>query len=139
MLGHDDKEQGTRPTGLSKRRTKVMSSAIFEARDLFREAFSLRRYGKLDNAFYHAVRFISPKVQKEFTTRRARSIHEGTARRIDSEEMDALREAVKEEARREQIELRTRLAALDAKIAAFDAATSRQTVEAHRGGADRMG
>lgn len=139
MLGHDDKEKGKRPTGVTKRRKKVMSSAIFEARDLFREAFSLRRYGKLDNAFYHAVRFISPKVQKEFTARRARSIHEGTARRIDSEEMDALREAVKEEARREQIELRTRLASLDAKIAAFDAATSRQAVAADRSGSDRMG
>lgn len=139
MLGHDDKEKGTRPTGVTKRRKKVMSSAIFEARDLFREAFSLRRYGKLDNAFYHAVRFISPKVQKEFTVRRARSIHEGTARRIDSEEMDALREAVKEEARREQIELRNRLASLDAKIASFSEATSRQAVAAHRGGEDRMG
>lgn len=120
MLGHDDKDKGTGPTGVTKRRNRVMSSAIFEARDLFREAFSLRRYGKLDNAFYHAVRFISPKVEKEFTVRRARSIHEGTARRIDSEEMDALREAVRDEARREQIELRNRLASLDAKIAAYE-------------------
>ena len=71
--------------------------------------------------------------------RRVRSIWEGTARRIDSEEMDALREAVKEEARREQIELRTRLASLDEKIAAFDAATSRQAVAPDRRGADRMG
>ena len=53
--------------------------------------------------------------------------------------MDALREAVREEARREQIELRTRLASLDEKIAAFDAATSRQAVAADRGSADRMG
>lgn len=97
-----------------------MSSAIFEARDLFREAFSLRRYGKLDNAFYHAVRFISPKVEKDFTVRRARSIYEGTAKRIDSEEMDALREALIEEMRREHQETRDRLAALDKKIAALD-------------------
>lgn len=120
MLGHDDKKLGRRPAGVSKRRKKVMSSAIFEARDLFREAFSLRRYGKLDNAFYHAVRFISPKVEKDFTVRRARSIYEGTAKRIDSEEMDALREALIEEMRREHQETRDRLAALDKKIAALD-------------------
>lgn len=125
MLGQDDKEQGTRPTGTKKRRKHVMSTAVceprLEARSLFREAFSLSRYGKLDNAFYHAVRFIGPRVNKQFTVRRARSIHEGTARRIDSDEMDALREAVMEEARREQTELRARLAALDAKIAVYDA------------------
>jgi hypothetical protein len=97
-------------------------SAVFEAQETFRSAWPLRRYGKLDNVFYQAVRFISPRVQKEFTIRRARSIYEGTARRIDSEEMDALRAAVILEAKREHEELRSRLAALDAKIAAFEKA-----------------
>ncbi|QIG72975.1 hypothetical protein EVB98_053 [Rhizobium phage RHph_N3_2] len=100
-------------------------SAVFEARDTFRDAWPLRRYGKLDNVFYQAVRFIAPRVQKEFTIRRARSIYEGTARRIDSEEMDALRAAIVMEAKREHEELRARLAALDEKIAAHDARMAR--------------
>ncbi|MEJ8308573.1 hypothetical protein [Agrobacterium larrymoorei] len=99
-----------------------------EARDTMRSAYSLTRYGKLDNVFYHAVRFISPRVTKDFTQRRARSIWEGTAKRIDSEEMDALRAALIEESRREKEELRTRLAALDEKIAAYEAVVDRQAV-----------
>ena len=54
--------------------------------------------------------------------RRVRSIWEGTARRIDGEEKDALRRATLEEAKREQQFLRTRLAELDAAIAAVDQA-----------------
>ncbi len=50
--------------------------------------------------------------------RRVRSIWEGTARRIDGEEKDALRRAKLEEARREQQLLRARLAELDAALAA---------------------
>jgi hypothetical protein len=100
-------------------------AAVFEAQKSFRDAWPLTRYGKLDNVFYEAVRFISPRVNKQFTVRRARSIYEGTARRIDSEEMDALREAEWVQARSEQCELRARLAALDEKIAAFEAAADR--------------
>lgn len=103
-------------------------AAVFEAQRTFRDAWPLTRYGKLDNVFYEAVRFISPRVNKQFTARRARSIYEGTARRIDSEEMDALREAEREQARIEQRELRARLAALDEKLAAFDAVTTREEV-----------
>lgn len=104
-------------------------SPTFAARELMRETWPLQRHGKLDNIFHLAVRFISPRVEKQFTPRRARSIWEGTARRIDSEEMDALREALVEEARREREETRARLAALDKKIAAFEAASHRQAVE----------
>lgn len=100
-------------------------SDICVAQSLLRDAFPSRRYGKVEAAFYEAHKFISRRVRKDFTMRRVRTIWEGTARRIDSEEMDALREAVKEEARREQIELRTRLAALDAKIASYDALSNR--------------
>lgn len=99
-----------------------------EARDLMRDAWPIHRYGKLDNIFYHAVRFISLRVTKDFTQRRARSIWEGNARRIDSEEMDALRAALVEEAHREQRELTARLASLDEKIAAFEAAAHREAL-----------
>ncbi len=107
-------------------------SVPLAARDLFREAFPARRYGKLDNVFYHAVRFISPRVEKVFTPRRARSIWEGTARRIDSDEMDAMRAALFEEKMREQQELRARLASLDASIAAFNTAQAGRPMAAER-------
>lgn len=94
-------------------------SPTAEAKVLMQGAWPIRRFGKLDNIFYHAVRFISPRVTKQFTPRRARSIWEGTARRIDSEEMDALRAAIIEEAHREQQELRARLADLDKKSCRF--------------------
>ena len=100
-LSSDDKAKINRKKGMSD---------ICVAQSLLRDAFPSRRYGKVEAAFYEAHKFISRRVRKDFTMRRVRSIWEGTARRIDSEEMDALREAVKEEARREQIELRTRLA-----------------------------
>lgn len=115
-LSSDDKVKINRKKGMSD---------ICVAQSLLRDAFPSRRYGKVEAAFYEAHKFISRRVRKDFTMRRVRSIWEGTARRIDSEEMDALREAVKEEARREQIELRTRLAALDAKIAAYEAFANR--------------
>lgn len=98
-----------------------------------REAYPLTRYGKLDNVFYQVVRFIAPRVTKEFTQRRARSIWEGTARRIDSDEMDALRAAKYKEHRREQEELRARLASLDKMLAVLDAHETRSAL-AERGG-----
>lgn len=117
MLEHYD-------ASLSKRdkakRKKAMSDVAY-AQGLFREAFPERRYGSVKSLLFEAQRFISTRVRKEFTHRRARSLWEGSARRIDSEEMDALRLAVIEESRREQRELRARLAALDAKLAAVDA------------------
>ena len=137
MLGHHDKAQGTAATRTRSKKMDV--TATVEARDLFREAFSPRRYGKLDNVFYEAVRLIAPRVRKQFTQRRARSIYEGTARRIDSEEMDALREAQWEQARREQQELRATLAALDEKIAALDAAVARKAMAEDRPRSRRMG
>lgn len=125
MLGSYDKELGSSPKRVFTSRKKAMA-AVFEAQRTFRDAWPLERYGKLDNVFYEAVRFISPRVTKPFTARRARSIYEGTARRIDSEEMDALREAEREQARIEQKELRARLALLDEKISALEAAAHRQ-------------
>lgn len=79
-----------------------------------------RRYSTVKAALNEAVRFIAPKVSKEFSHRRARAIWEGKARRIDAEEADALRLAEIEESRREQRELRQRLARLDAALAVAD-------------------
>lgn len=103
-------------------------SDICSAQNLLRDAFPVKRYGKVEAAFYEAHRFISRHVQKDFTMRRVRSIWEGKARRIDSEEMDALRLAKIEETRREQKELRARLAALDEMLAGVDAAQARQSL-----------
>lgn len=131
-----------RDTRLSKcdkpKRKKAMSDVAY-AQGLFREAFPERRYGSVKSLLLEAQRFISRHVQKDFTHRRARSIWEGSARRIDSEEMDALRVAVLEESKREQRELRARLAALDAKLADADAHLARTSLAADRRQASRLG
>ena len=113
MLSNRDKN--------SSNKGKPMTD-VFYAQNIFREAFPPRRYGSVKAALYEARRAISRHVRKEFTDRRARSIWEGTARRIDAEEMRALEAALLEETRREQDELRARLAALDQTIAAREAA-----------------
>lgn len=127
ILGEYDKKFRRGGTCLNQVRSCVMSIPI-TAKELFREAFPIRRYGKLDNLFYHAVRFIGPRVQKPFTVRRARSLWEGTARRIDSDEMDAIRAALMEERLREQQDLKRQLVLLDAKIAAFTPASDRKAM-----------
>lgn len=126
MLGSDDKSLGKSPK--AKRTKARVMSPVVEAQTDMRLAFPPARYGKLENVYYHAVRFIAPRVQKHFTLRRARSIWEGTARRIDSEEMEAIRLAKLEETRREQRDLRARLAALDEMLASVDAALAGASV-----------
>ena len=103
-------------------------SDAFYAQNLFREAFPEGRYGSVKAALYEAHRFLSRKLAKDFTYRRARSIHEGTARRIDAEEMEALKLALIEENKREQQNLRARLASLDEKLASYEAAAHRTKV-----------
>lgn len=112
MLSNSDKN--------SANKAKVMTDAFY-AQNILKEAFPEQRYGSVKGAIYAAYRFISPKVTKDITERRIRSIRDGTARRIDAEEMEVLKAALIEEARREQTELRSRLAALDKKVADFDA------------------
>lgn len=126
MSGYDNKSLGDRPK--QKRNKGKSMSDVFAAQSLFREAFPLRRYGKLENVFYESCRFINRLVHKDFTHRRARSIYEGTARRIDAEEMEALKAALMEESHREQRELRARLASLDEKLAGYEAAAHRETM-----------
>ena len=96
-----------------------------------------RRYSTVKGALNEAVRFIAPKVSKDFSHRRARAIWEGRARRIDAEEAAALRLAEIEEGRREQRELRQRLARLDAALAVADEAfhcEARAALQSQMGG-----
>ncbi len=103
---------------LSERdKSKSMSDTTFSM-NAIKEAFPVKRFGSVKSAQYEAFRFLSRCVDKEITMRRVRSIWEGTARRIDGEEKDALRRAKLEEARREQKCLRERLAEIDAALAA---------------------
>lgn len=110
---------------------KVMNDTL-RAQQLFLEAYPEIRYGSVKELYRQAHKFISKHVTKELTFRRIRSIKEGKARRIDGEELDALRLAVIEESKREQSELRARLAALDAKLASVDAADARASLATNR-------
>jgi len=105
---------------------------------IMREAYPVpRRYSTVKGALNEAVRFIAPKVSKDFSHRRARAIWEGRARRIDAEEAAALRLAEIEEGRREQRELRQRLARLDAALAVADEAfhcETRTAMQSQMGG-----
>lgn len=100
---------------------------------MMREAYPVpRRYSTVKGALNEAVRFIAPRVSKDFSHRRARAIWEGQARRIDAEEAAALRLAEIEEARREHRELRERLARLDTALAVADAEFHSETIAAMR-------
>lgn len=129
MLSQRDKDQG-------------MSDTAFY-QEAMRGAFPKSRYGGAKAAIYAAYRFISPRVQKNFTERRARSIWEGTAARIDAEEAHAIRQAEIAEASREYRELRCRLAKLETALAVADEEFFGPQMDAHRrasaplGGMDR--
>jgi hypothetical protein len=104
-----------------------------------RETWPRERFGSVKASLNAMHRFISPRVRKEFTHRRARSILEGTARRIDAEEATAIRQGQIEEARREHQELKARLARLDAALAAVDPDFFGPEMEARRGAARPVG
>lgn len=125
---------------LDKRnRARVMRSDTVYAKELFEEGFPLWRHGSVKAMINEAQKFISKRVEKQFTHRRARSIWEGTARRVDGIEIDALRAAKIEEMRREQREARSRLASLDAMLANVDEAFHRETLAALREQAAGLG
>lgn len=115
-----------------------MSDTVFHS-GMMREAFPAARYGGSKAAIWAAFRYISPKVQKRFTERRARAIWEAQARRIDAEEAAILQKARIEEARREQHELRARLASLDAALARIDEDFHGPQMAAHREAARGLG
>ncbi len=115
-----------------------MSDTAFHS-ELIREAFPRARYGGVKIAIYAAYQYVAPKVRKQFTERRARAIWEGTARRIDAEESAVLHRAKIEEAKREQSELRARLARLDFALAAIDEDFHGPQMAAHREAAAGLG
>lgn len=123
---------------LTERRDKVLSkhdkgssmSDTTFAMSTIQEAFPKRRFGSVYAAQHEAFKFLRKNVSKEMTMRRIRSLWEGKARRVDGEEKDALRWAKIEEAKREQTELRTRLAAIDAALAAIDQTEDRKALAA---------
>ena len=115
MLSKRDKRLSTKD--------KAMNDTL-RAQQLFFEAYPDIRYASVKELYREAHKFISKHVTKDLTFRRVRAIKEGKARRIDGEEMDALRLAVIEESKREQKQLRARLAALDAKLASIDPASA---------------
>lgn len=119
------------------KRDRKMSDVVF-AQGMIREAFPKELYGGYKAAVYAAYRFISPRVGKRFTERRARAIWDGEARRIDMEEADALRAALIEEARNETHRLRARLASLDEKIASFSAGSAGAAVAQDRRHSDHV-
>jgi hypothetical protein len=132
-----------RVLGKRDRKTGMSDTAFYQG--MMRDAFPARRYGSAKAALYEAHRFISRRVSKDFTPRRARSIWEGTAARIDAEEADALRAAEIEGARREYKELQDRLAFLETSLAMADEAFHGPKMATHRafarglGGVDRAG
>lgn len=108
-------------------------------RDTLREAFPVSRHGAAKASIYAAFRYISPKVRKQFTERRARSIWEGTAARIDAEEARVIEQAKIEETRREYQELRARLARMETALAVADEAFFGPQMDAYRSASAPMG
>lgn len=112
---------------------------VLEAQELFKAAFPRWRYSSVKEMINDGYRVLSRRVSKEFTHRRVETIWQGTARRIDGQEKDALRLAVIEENRREQKDLRARLAALDARLASVDQELPSSALAAHRSQAGGLG
>lgn len=119
------------------KREKEMTDAVL-AQGMIREAFPRDLYGGYKAAVYAAYRFMSPRVTKQFTLRRASAIWNGEARRIDMEEAAALREALIEEAKNETARLRARLASLDEKIASFSEGSTGAAVAKNRRHSDHV-
>lgn len=118
-------------------------SDVALAQNMLHEAFPRERYGKWDAALFAAYRFLKPRVERrierEYTMRRVRSLHEGTARRVDGAEFEALKEAQIKEARREYLEIKDRLACLEASLAVADEAFFGPAMDAYRGASSPMG
>ncbi len=93
-----------------------MSDAVY-AKELVREVYRPDLYGSVKAALYQAYRDLNKRTRKEITPRRVRSFWDGTAKRIDGEELDALRAQRAEHFQDEQLRLRQRLAEVDAFLA----------------------
>lgn len=129
-----DKVLPIEPKDLSNGDKSMSVSDAIQARELFREAFPVSRYGKVAAALLEGYRFMKPlvetRIDRAFTMRRVRSLHEGKAKRVDGAELDALKLAKFEEERREYKELKKRLEQMEGALAMADATLSRQAVDA---------
>lgn len=117
---------------------RAMSDTMY-AQHLMKDAFPKERHGSVYAAQYAAFDYLRRALTKQITFRRARSIWEGAAKRIDAEEAEALKRAQIEEIRRERSELRARLARLEEAIAMVDASEAGAAVAAHRPSTRAMG
>jgi hypothetical protein len=118
----------------AKRPMERRMSDVALAQNLMRGAFPPERHGNAKAAIWAAYRAL-----KLSTERRARAIWNGEARMIRAHEMDALRNAELEQARRERTELRARLDALDARLTQIDEDFYGPTLQALREQARRQG
>jgi len=115
------------------------SDRVF-AKKAIREAFPETKYGSAIAAQCAAFKFfVERKLEKKMTLRRVRTLWEGTGTRVDGEEKDALRQAKIEEARNEYKALRSRLASLEAALAAVDQDFHGPQMDAYRTAAGGMG
>jgi len=104
-----------------------MSDTVL-AHSLIKEAFPESIYGNRKSALYAARRFLNKHTIKDITERRVRSLWENTARRVDGEELDALRKAQLRKLVHEQKQLRTRLDTLDQVLATINADEANQAL-----------
>lgn len=83
-------------------------SDVTLATELIREAYPTARYGNAKAAIWAAYRGLHLK-----SVRRARSLYNGEARRVDAHEMDALRRAAIVELHNARIKAKARIEALE--------------------------
>ncbi|WP_292210584.1 hypothetical protein [Mesorhizobium sp.] len=119
-------------------KSESMSDTVFMQNNL-PEVFDPRRYGSVKAAQIAAYDFMKGRVQKKLKLRRIRQLWEGRASRVDGEEKDALRQAKIEEARNEYKALRSRLASLEAALAAADEDFPGTQMDAYRPAPRGMG
>lgn len=103
------------------------------------EVFDPRRYGSVKAAQIAAYDFMKGRVNKNLKLRRVRQLWEGRATRVDGEEKDALRQAKIEESQNEYKALCSRLAFLEAALAAVDPDFHGPQMDAYRTSARGMG
>lgn len=101
---------------------------VMRAQTLLHQAFPDLTHegkGRVERAMLDAWAFLRPRVEprinRRFTLRRVRALHEGAAKRVDGAELNALEQAKIEEARRERARIRNRLDSLERMLAAVDA------------------
>lgn len=119
--------------------SKGKMNDVLEAQALFKDAFPRREYPSVKDMINHGYSTLSKLLRKEITHRRIETIWQGTAKRIDGEEKDALRAVILEKDRHEQKQLRARLAALDERLAVTDPEFFGPTLEAYRAQARGLG